>query len=105
MKLKLPQTLTVPILLFSALIFTPKTQAANRQNCMDAEMRAKYEAAAPLNHTVKIIRSGSALKLDYELLGNDGKIYSLWEINDKSKPAFSIFQDNEKIAEGKFEFG
>ncbi|NQT03312.1 MAG: hypothetical protein HQ580_14890 [Planctomycetes bacterium] len=68
-------------------------------------MRAKYEAAAPLNHTVKIIRSGSALKLDYELLGNDGKIYSLWEINDKSKPAFSIFQDNEKIAEGKFEFG
>ncbi|MHC4533105.1 MAG: hypothetical protein ACYS6K_04055 [Planctomycetota bacterium] len=105
MNLKQLLILTVTILIFSALIFTQKTQGANRKNSMDAQMSAKYEAAAPLNHTVKIIRSGSALQLDYELLGSDGKKYSLWEINDKSKPTFSIYQDNVKITDGKFEFG
>ena len=72
---------------------------------MDAEMRAKYKVAAPLNHTVKIIRTGSVLKLDYELVGTDGKIYDLWKISDKSKPTFSIYQDNIKLDEGSFEFG
>jgi hypothetical protein len=105
MKLKQLLILTVPILLFSALIFTQKTHGANRKNSMDAQMSAKYDQAAPLNHTVKIIRSGSVLKLDYELLGSDEKKYSLWEINDKSKPTFSIYQDNVKITDGKFEFG
>ena len=104
-KLKLPLMLTVPILLFSALIFTQKTHGANRQSGMDAEMRAKYKAAAPLNHTVKIIRTGSVLKLDYELVGTDGKIYDLWEIRDQSKPTFSIYQDNVKVDDGTFEFG
>ena len=105
MKLKLPLMLTVPILLFSALIFTQKTHGANRQSGMDAEMRAKYKAAAPLNHTVKIIRTGSVLKLNYELVGTDGKIYSLWKIHDQSKPTFSIYQDNVKVGDGTFEFG
>ena len=105
MKLKLPLLLAVPILLFSALIFTQKTHGANRQSGMDAENRAKYKEAAPLNNTVKITRTGSVLKLDYELVGIDGKIYSLWEIRDQSKPNFSIYQDNVKIGDGTFEFG
>ena len=104
-KLKLLLILTVPILIFSALIFTQKTHGANRKNSMDAQMSAKYEAAAPLNHTVKILRSGSVLKLDYELIGTDGKRYNLWDIHDKSKPAFSIYQDNVKVGGGTFEFG
>jgi len=45
------------------------------------------------------------LKLDYELVGTDGKIYSLWEIRDQSKPNFSIYQDNVKVGDGTFEFG
>jgi len=105
MKLKLPLMLTVPVLLFSALIFTQKTRGANRQSGMDAEMRAEYKAAAPLNHTVKIIRTGGVLKLDYELVGIDGKIYNLWDIRDQSKPTFSIYQDNVKVGDGTFEFG
>lgn len=104
-KLKLPLMVTVPILLFSAPIFTQRTCGANRQSGMDAQMRAKYKAAAPLNHTVKITRTGGALKLDYELVGTDGKIYGLWEIRDQSKPTFSIYQDNVKVGDGAFEFG
>lgn len=72
---------------------------------MDAELRAKYKAAAPLNHTVKITRAGSVLKLDYELVGTDGKAYSLWKIRDRSKPAFSVYRDNVKVGGGTFEFG
>lgn len=102
---KLPFLLTVSILLFSALICTQKTHGANRQSGMDAQMRAKYKAAAPLDHTVKIIRTSSVLKLDYELVGTDGKMYGLWDIRDQSKPTFSIYQDNVKVGDGTFEFG
>ncbi len=95
----------VPILLHSALIFTPKSYGANRRSGMDADMTAKYKAAAPLNHTVKITRTGSVLKLDYELIGADGKKYNLWDIHDKSKPTFSVYKDNVKVGGGTFEFG
>ena len=104
-ELKMPLMSTVPILLFSALIFTQNTHGANRQSGMDAQMRAKYKAAAPLNHTVTITRTGGVLKLDYELVGTDGKTYSLWEIRDQSKPTLSIYQDNVKVGDGTFEFG
>lgn len=105
MKLKLPLMLTVPVLLFSAPIFTRKTHGANRRSGMDAEMRERYKAVAPLNHTVKITRAGSVLKLDYELVGTDAKKYDLWEIRDQNKPTFSIYQDEVKVGGGVFEFG
>ncbi len=104
-KLNLSFELMVPFLLCSALIFTSNTFGANRQSNLDAEMRAKYEAAAPLNHTVRITRMGSVLKLDYELVGTDGKRYDLWKIRDQSKPTFSIYHDNVKVGGGAFEFG
>jgi len=102
---KLPFMLAVLVLLFSALISTQKAHGANRESGMDAQMRAKYKAAAPLNHTVRITRTGSVLKLDYELVGTDGKTYSLWKIRDQSKPTFSIYQDDVKVGDGTFEFG
>jgi hypothetical protein len=104
-KLNTPFELMVPFLLCSALIFIPNALGANRQSGMDAEMRAKYKAAAPLNHTARITRTGSVLRLDYELVGTDGKKYDLWKIHDQSKPTFSIYQDNVKIDGGAFEFG
>lgn len=97
--------LMAPILLFSVLIFTQKTHGAPRSFGMDAEIRARYKAAAPLNHTVKITRTGRALKFDYELVGSDGKKYDLWKIRDQSKPTFSIYQGNDKVGGGTFEFG
>lgn len=105
MKLKLHLILTVPILLHSALIFAQKAHGANRQSGMDADKAAKYKAAAPLNHTVQIIRTGSVLKLDYQLIGTDGKKYDLWDIRDQSKPTFAIYKANVKIGGGTFEFG
>ena len=72
---------------------------------MDEQTKAKYKAASPLNHTVKITRIGSVLKLDYELIGTDGKTYDLWKINDQSKQTFAIFHNNKQIDFGTFQFG
>ncbi len=105
MKSKLHLILMVPLLLHSALIFTPKTHGANRQSGMDADTTAKYKAASPLNHTVKIIRTGSVLKLNYELIGTDGEKYDRWDIQDRSTPTFSVYKDNVKVGGGTFEFG
>jgi hypothetical protein len=105
MKLKPNLMKTVLILLVSVLIITAKTHGANPPSGMDGEMRARYKAAAPLNHTVKITRTGSALKFDYELVGTDGKKYDLWKIRDRSRPTFSVYQGNDKVDGGTFEFG
>jgi len=104
-KLNLPFGLWVALLLCSALIFTPNTLGANRRSNLDADMSAKYKAAAPMNHTVKITRSGSVLKFDYELVGADGRRYDLWKIRDQSRPAFSVYHGNVKVGGGAFEFG
>jgi hypothetical protein len=105
MKSKVHLFLTVPLLLHSAFIFNPKTHGANRGSGMDADTTSKYKAASPLNHTVKIIKTGSVLKLDYELIGTDRKKYDLWDIYDGSKPTFSVYKDNVKVGGGTFEFG
>lgn len=68
----------------------------------------KYEelkTAAPLNHSVKISRAGRVLKLDYELIGVDGKSYNLWDIHDRSDPTFTIYRDGVVVGNGTFEFG
>jgi hypothetical protein len=101
MKLRLP--LFIMVLFFLHVVLqTPKAFA---RSGMDEEKAAEYKAAAPLNHTVRIGRAGSYLKLDYELIGTDGKKYDLWEINDQSRPVFAIYQGNIKVGGGTFEFG
>jgi hypothetical protein len=81
---------------------TPKAPA---RSAMAEEKAAKYKAAAPLNHTVRVERMGSYLKLDYELVGADGQKYDLWEIDDRSRPAFAVYQGEVKVGGGTFEFG
>lgn len=71
----------------------------------DPEKEQALKAAAPLNHTVKISRTGRVLKLDYELVGTDGKKYRLWDISDRAKPTFAVYQDGVKVGGGTFEFG
>lgn len=101
MKLRLLLFITVPFLLYVPLQI-PKAFA---RSGVDEEEVTKYKAAAPLNHTVRIERAGSYLKLNYELIGTDGKKYDLWKINDQSRPAFAIYQNNIKVGGGTFEFG
>ena len=92
--------------LLSGILFLPEISwGDNGQSQMNAELASQYKAASPLNHTVEITRSGSVLKLDYQLMGTDGKVYDLWKINNDSRPRFTIYQDNVKIADGDFAFG
>jgi hypothetical protein len=82
----------------------PKKKTPARTG-MDEEKAAEYRAAAPLNHTVRIERTGSYLKLNYELIGTDGKKYDLWKINDRSRPGFAIYRGDTQVGGGTFEFG
>lgn len=67
-----------------------------------------YKAAAPYSHTVSISRSGRVLKLNYQLIGADGKPYSLLDITgrDYSKtPTVAIYKGDLQVASGSFEYG
>lgn len=101
MKLKLSFFFMVLFLLHFVLL----TGNAFAQSGMDEETKAEYKAAAPLNHTVRIGRTGSYLKLDYELIGTDGNKYDLWKIHDRSNPTFAIYHDNVKVGGDTFERG
>ena len=79
--------------------------AIGARSGVNPEKADELKAAAPLNHTVNITRTGRVLKLDYELVGANGKKYSLWDIADRSKSTFSIYQNNVKVGGGTFEFG
>ncbi len=70
-----------------------------------ADKLARLQAARPLNHQVKVTRMGRVLKLDYQLIGSDGKQYSLWDINDRSRPTFAVIHNGTQIGGGEFEFG
>ncbi len=80
----------------------PKTPV---QPAMNEEKKAKYRAAAPLNHTVRIERMGSYLKLDYELIGTDGKKQDLWGISEHPELTFSVYRGDARVGIGKFEYG
>jgi len=84
---------------------TPKPPKASTPPSMDEEKATEYRAVAPLNHTVRIERMGSYLKLDYELINADGKKYDLWGISEHPELTFSVYHGDAKIGVGKFEYG
>ena len=66
------------------------------------------KVGAPLNHQVKIERSGRMLKFDYELVGAGGEMYDFRAItgyDNDSKPAVTIYKGDMQLATGEFEFG
>ncbi|NLH99166.1 MAG: hypothetical protein GX446_06695 [Chthonomonadales bacterium] len=83
---------------------SPPTRKGPERSSKDEEKKAKYRAAAPLNHTVRIERMGSYLKLDYELIGTDGKKYDLWGISEHPKLTFSVCRGDACVGIGKFEY-
>lgn len=88
-----------PVLAVSPASKTPVQPAMNQGKM------AKYRAGAPLNHTVRVERMGSYLKLDYELIGADGKKYDLWGISEHPNLTFSVYRGDTRIGAGKFEYG
>jgi hypothetical protein len=93
------------MVVFASFFLPSSLTLAQRSKEMDADRAVVIKGGAPLNHTVKIQRTGSVLKFDYALIGTDGKTYDLWEINDQSKPVFSVYRGDEKVGGGEFEFG
>lgn len=61
--------------------------------------------AKPLNHTVRVQRMGRMLKLDYALVGADGREYNLWDLGGSGNPTFAIYQGDVQVSRGTFERG
>jgi len=67
-----------------------------------------FQAAAPFKHTLKITRSGRILKMDYQVIGTDGKTYNIAELNNynyDNKPSVEIYKGNLLVGSGSFEYG
>jgi hypothetical protein len=63
----------------------------------------RIKAGAPLKNEMKVQRAGGRLVLQYLLTGQDGENYSL--VSRDRKPSFKVFQGNELVATGDFEYG
>jgi hypothetical protein len=62
----------------------------------------------PLNHQVKIQRTGRTLKLDYKLVGMGGETYDARAIggyDNSKKPSVAVYKGDLQMAAGNFEFG
>jgi len=68
-----------------------------------ADKPAVLKYGAPLKQTVKVLKQGSVLVLNYELLGGGGETYT--GSNRSKPPTFTIYKGNKEIASDKFEFG
>lgn len=79
--------------------------AASEEN---ADRSDTFKAAAPMNQTVKITRTGNVLRMDYELIGADGKKYDINDItggNYNKKPSVAIYKGDMQVCSGTFEYG
>lgn len=94
-------TALVSIIVLSAAV----TLGADKPPLSKPERIANLKAARPLNHHVHVTRTGRVLKLDYQLIGSDGKKHNLWDIRDQNKPRFAIYHDGHRIGGGVLEFG
>jgi hypothetical protein len=63
----------------------------------------RFDVGTPLRPGVSAKRAGRLLKLDYRLLDADGRKY-LNELRE-NPPRFAVYQGENKIASGSFEYG
>ena len=94
------------IILAGLLLLPGESWGRSDSSGTDAEKIDKLKAAAPLNHSVRITRIGRLLKLDYELIGSDGKKYNIRDISRDISPKVSVYNsDNFLVHSGNFSFG
>jgi hypothetical protein len=93
-------SISLSVLLLGTLAF-----GADSQSQSQSDKLADARAARPLNHHVHVTRMGRVLKMDYQLIGSEGKQHSLWDIKDQSKPSFAIYHKSVQVGAGNFEFG
>ena len=65
---------------------------------------AVLTAGGPLTNSVSVIRQGRKLSLNYQLVGAGGA-YQLVNQDRSHPPEFTVYQGDQKVASGKFEFG
>lgn len=112
------EVLTVPVGEFRCKQLALKPQGnmptVNPQNVheiqipVEADTENVLKVGAPLNHTVKVERSGRVLKFDYQLIGAGGETYDFRAIAgyaSDNKPKVSIYKGDMQLATGEFEFG
>ena len=61
-------------------------------------------AGGPLTNSVAVSRRGRNLSLNYELVGAGGK-YQVLNQDRAHPPEFAVYQGEQKVASGRFEFG
>jgi len=66
---------------------------------------AVLTAGGPLTNSVGFTRRGRRLVLNYRLIGASEETYQLGAGDRSNPPRFAVYQDDKKIASGKFEFG
>jgi hypothetical protein len=72
---------------------------------VDPNAPATLKVGAPLRQVVEIRRPGTAMVLNYELIGQGGERYSINRTQGSPVPSFAVYRGDRKVASGDFEFG
>lgn len=83
--------------------FNDYSGSAENRFTLSPDAPYKLMAGAPLTPGVTVKRQGRMLTMDYQLLDAEGRKY----INraNTNPPRFDIYQGDQKIASGSFEYG
>ena len=72
---------------------------------VDEQHPASLIAGGPLTNSVRVKSERDSLRLDYELLGADGRAYKFPRPDYKHPPQFAVFQGTNRLAGDKFRYG
>ena len=90
-----------------AALYNPSGRPHLISITVDGKSPAVLTAGGPLKNTVVAERDGddASLSLSYQLIGAGGEAWQMLRRNSSNPPEFTIYQNDRKIASGKFEFG
>jgi hypothetical protein len=66
---------------------------------------SELNIGGPLNHSVKISRTGKLCKLDYELIDTGGISYESVSGRRDNAPKFAVYKGDKRVGSGSFEYG
>jgi hypothetical protein len=91
----------------SAGLFQPKvsTSIQTKEININEGKISDLKIGGPLNHSVKISRTGNICKLDYELLDAGGISYESISGRQDVAPTMAVYKGDKKIGGGSFVFG
>jgi hypothetical protein len=81
-----------------------RTQSSTGRITVSDSKPAVLTAGGPLTNSVSVSRRGKYLALNYQLVGAGGA-YQLVNQDRSHPPEFTIYQGDQKVGSGKFQFG